>query len=54
MNCSVADAIEKLKRDVTEGVEQAAERPVTRIDRRIKSPFRFKVRTFDEQTEDEK
>jgi neutral ceramidase len=53
MNCSVADAIEKLKRDLTEGVEQAAERPVTRIGS-VKSPFAFKVREFDEQTEDQK
>ncbi len=53
MNCSVPEAIEKLKRDVAEGVEQAAERPVPRIES-IKWPFHFKVRTFDEQTEDNK
>jgi neutral ceramidase len=53
MNCSVPDAIEKLKRDITEGVEQAQPREVPRIVA-IKRPFRFKVRTFDEQTEDQK
>ena len=53
LNCSVADAIEKLKRDVTEGVEQAKPREVKRIVA-IKRPFRFKVRTFDEQVEDKK
>jgi hypothetical protein len=53
MNCSVADAIEKLKRALTEGVQQAAARPVSRIVS-IKRPFRFKVRTFDEPTEDKK
>jgi len=53
MNCSVADAIQRLKRDVTDGVEQAAERPVARL-ASIKQPFLFKVRTFDEPTEDKK
>ena len=53
MNCPVPEAIEKLRRDVTEGVEQAAERPVPRIES-IKWPFQFKVREFDEQTEDQK
>ncbi|HEY1785020.1 MAG TPA: hypothetical protein VGG30_05695 [Pirellulales bacterium] len=53
MSGSVADAIEKLKLDVTQGVEQATERPVSRIVSNQR-PFRFKVRTFDEQTEDKK
>ena len=53
LNSSVADAIEKLKRDVTEGVDQAKPRAVPRIVA-IKRPFRFKIRTFDEQTEDQK
>jgi hypothetical protein len=53
MKCPVPEAIEKLKRDLTEGVEQATERPVPRIVS-IKRPFRYKVRTFDEQTEDKK
>ncbi len=53
LNCSVPDAIEKLKRDVTEGVEQATPCEVPRI-LAIKRPFRFKVRTFDEQVEDQK
>ena len=53
MNCPVPEAIEKLKRDITEGVEQAQPRAVARIVA-IKRPFRFKVRTFDEQTEDQK
>jgi hypothetical protein len=52
-NCSVADAIEKLKLDVTEGVDEARPREVNRI-AAIKRPFLFKVRTFDEQTEDKK
>jgi neutral ceramidase len=53
LNCSVPDAIEKLKRDVSEGVEQAKSRDVNRIVA-IKRPFRFKVRAFDEQVEDQK
>ncbi|HEX4144225.1 MAG TPA: hypothetical protein VHY91_12010 [Pirellulales bacterium] len=52
-NCSVADAVEKLKRDVTEAVEQAAPHDVKRI-AAIKRPFVFKVRTFDEAAEDKK
>ncbi|HEY1785021.1 MAG TPA: hypothetical protein VGG30_05700, partial [Pirellulales bacterium] len=53
MNCSVPDAIEKLRRDISEGVEQAQPRAVPRMVA-IKRPFRFKVRTFDEETEDKK
>jgi len=49
----VADLIADLERDVTAGVDQAVERPVPRIVA-IKRPFRFRVRTFDEATEDRK
>ena len=50
---SVPDVIENLKRDVTEGVDAATPREVKRI-AAVKRPFRYKVRTFDEATEDQK
>ncbi len=45
--------ITELKRDVTEGVDQAKPREVQRIVA-IKRPFLYQVRTFDEPTEDKK
>jgi hypothetical protein len=50
---AIADLIADLKRDVAAGVEQARPREVRRI-AAIKRPFRFKVRIFDEATEDKK
>jgi len=49
----LADMIADLTRDVTDGVEKAKPREVKRI-AAVKRPFLFKIRTFDEATEDKK
>ena len=48
-----AEAVRRMKRAVTDALEQAEPHTVTRM-ASIKRPFEFKVRTFDETTEDEK
>ncbi len=49
----IADMIADLKRDVTEGVDRATPREVNRVVA-VKRPFLYKIRTFDEATEDKK
>jgi hypothetical protein len=53
LNSSTAEAVERIKIAVRDAVKSAEERPVTRV-AAIKRPFRFRVRTFDEATEDQK
>jgi neutral ceramidase len=50
---SVADAITIMKKAVAEGVEKGSPVAVNRL-AAIKRPFVFKVRTFDEEVEDQK
>jgi len=50
---STANAVEVVQKAVREGIEQAVPQPVHRL-AALKRPFRFKVRTFDEQLEDKK
>jgi len=49
----VEEAIRRMKRAVTDALSQAQPREVTRLVS-VKWPFEFKVRTFDESTEDDK
>jgi hypothetical protein len=50
---TTAEAIEKLERDLADGLAQAKPRAVTRI-AALKRPYSFRVRTFDEPREDRK
>ncbi len=49
----VQSAIEKLKADISKGSRKSGRADASQL-MAIKRPFRFKVRTFDEQTEDKK
>ncbi len=49
----VDEAVRRMKRAVRDALAQAQPHAVTRL-ASIKRPFEFKVRTFDEQTEDDK
>jgi neutral ceramidase len=53
MNCSVQAAIDKLKADITKGIDEGKPQDVAQL-MALKRPFSFKVRTFDEPTEDKK
>jgi hypothetical protein len=50
---TTAQAVDRLKAAVKDALAKATPRPVDRVVS-MKRPFRFKVRTFDEATEDEK
>ncbi len=50
---TVQSAIDKLKVDITKGVDEGQKQAVSQIVA-LKRPFLYKVRTFDEQTEDKK
>jgi hypothetical protein len=49
----VPEAVRRMKRAVRDALEQAEPHEVTKL-ASLKRPFEFKVRTFDESTEDEK